>query len=322
MPAALESKTKTDRRVPRLKSKSAPAAESSAHAGRTTPEPEPAELEDCAQAWLRRAGRVPLLTHAQEIDLAARLEAATTPRAAAAARDAMVLANLRMVASVARKYLGHGLPLEDLMQEGIIGLMRAVERFDYRKGYRFSTYAIWWIRRSITRAIADQSRVIRLPVHVTDTLCRMNRVRTELRERTGRPPSRAEIADALGMTEEKVNELLRNTVQPLSLEMPVGEEGEGRLADLIPAPDTSNPAMASNALALKDEISAVLSDLSDRERDVIELRYGLRGERPHTLEEVGQALEVTRERVRQIEHLALNKMRRRNKGRNLHELLA
>ncbi|HZP84759.1 MAG TPA: sigma-70 family RNA polymerase sigma factor [Chthonomonadaceae bacterium] len=284
-------------------------------------EPGPSELEECTQAWLRRAGRFSLLTHEQEIALARRMENPRHPQDARDAKDTLVAANLRLVASVARRYLGHGLPIEDLMQEGTIGLIRAVERFNYRKGYRFSTYAIWWIRRAISRAIADQARLIRLPVHVTDTLGRINRARGTLRERLGRAPTRAELAEAVKMSEERLGELLRGAIEPLSLETPIGEEGESRLADLIPASDVHNPVAEATRGALREELMAALDELTERERDVILLRYGLDGDEPRTLEEVGRALEVTRERVRQIESSALAKLRKRSRNRRLRELI-
>jgi RNA polymerase primary sigma factor len=237
------------------------------------------------------------------------------------AKDTLILANLRLVASVARRYMGHGMPVEDLMQEGTIGLIRAVERYNYRKGYRFSTYAIWWIRRAISRAIADQARLIRLPVHVTDTLGRINKARGTLRERLGRMPTRAELAQALTMSEEKLTELLKGAIEPLSLETPIGEEGESRLADLIPASDVHNPVAEATRGALREELMAALDELTERERDVILLRYGLDGDEPRTLEEVGRALEVTRERVRQIESSALAKLRKRTRNRRLRELI-
>ena len=282
-----------------------------------------AELEESTQVWLRRAGRTALLTHDQEITLAKRLEAARAKGnrlEEQRAKDSLVMANLRLVASVARRYLGHGMPMEDLMQEGTIGLMRAVDRFNYNKGYRFSTYAIWWIRRSISRAIADQSRLIRLPVHVTDTLGRLNKTRSSLRERLGRTPTRAELAQAMKMTEQKLNDLLKGTVQPLSLETPIGEAGESRLADLIPATDAQNPVAEADRGALRDELELAMGDLTEREKDVIKLRYGLGGDEPRTLEEVGRALDVTRERVRQIESSAFAKLRKRHRTRRLREL--
>ncbi len=288
----------------------------------TTEELEPAvELEESTQAWLRRAGRVALLTHDQEIALARRMEDPRSLVDAKNAKDTLVSANLRLVASVARRYLGHGMPIEDLMQEGTIGLIRAVERFNYRKGYRFSTYAIWWIRRAISRAIADQARLIRLPVHVTDTLGRINKTRGTLRERLGRMPTRSELAEAMTMTEEKLSELLRGAIEPLSLETPIGEEGESRLADLIPAPDAHNPLAEATRSALRDELMIALDELTPREKDVIMLRYGLDGDEPRTLEQVGKALEVTRERVRQIEASALAKLRKRGRTRRMRELM-
>lgn len=292
----------------------------------TPEELEPAvELEESTQAWLRRAGKVSLLTHQEEIALSKRIEIARNRGCELderRAKEALILANLRLVASVARRYLGHGMPIEDLMQEGTIGLMRAVERFNYRKGYRFSTYAIWWIRRAISRAIADQARLIRLPVHVTDTLGRINKTRGTLRERLGRMPTRAELASALNMTEEKLSDLIRGAIEPLSLETPIGEEGESRLADLIPAKDEHNPVSEATRGALRDELMAALDELTPREKDVIMLRYGLDGDEPRTLEEVGRALEVTRERVRQIESSALGKLRKRGRNRRLRDLMS
>ena len=279
------------------------------------------ELEESTQAWLRRAGRVSLLTHEQEIALSKRMESPRSALDAEEAKNVLVMSNLRLVASVARRYLGHGMPIEDLMQEGTIGLIRAVERFNYRKGYRFSTYAIWWIRRAISRAIADQARLIRLPVHVTDTLGRINKTRGALREKLGRMPTRAELAANMSMTEEKLSELLRGAVEPMSLETPIGEEGESRLADLIPATDAQNPVAEATRGALREELMLALEELTDREKSVIMLRYGLDGDEPRTLEEVGRALEVTRERVRQIETSALGKLRKRSKTRRLRELL-
>ena len=278
------------------------------------------ELEESTQAWLRRAGRVSLLSHEQEITLARRMESPRSAMDAEHAKNELVMSNLRLVASVARRYLGHGMPIEDLMQEGTIGLIRAVERFNYRKGYRFSTYAIWWIRRAISRAIADQARLIRLPVHVTDTLGRVNKTRSTLREKLGRMPTRAELAGAMSMTEEKLSELLRGAVEPMSLEMPIGEEGESRLADLIPATDAQNPLAEATRGALREELMRALDELTTREKDVIMLRYGLDGDEPRTLEEVGRALEVTRERVRQIETSALGKLRKHGR-RRLRELV-
>ena len=286
-------------------------------------EPEPtAELEESTQAWLRRAGKVALLTHEQEISLARRMETPKSPRDFEDARGVLISANLRLVASVARRYLGHGMPIEDLMQEGTIGLMRAVERFNYKKNFRFSTYAIWWIRRAISRAIADQARLIRLPVHVTDTLGRINKTRGALREKLGRMPTRAELAEGMSMTEEKLSELMRGAIEPLSLETPIGEEGESRLADLIPAPDAHNPVAEATRGALRDELEAALDELTPREKEVIRLRYGLDGNEPRTLEEVGREMEVTRERVRQIESSALGKLRKRGKSRRLKDLMS
>lgn len=259
---------------------------------------------EMADTWMAVSSRVPLLTPAQEVRLAKRVEAGDSR-----AREALITANVRLVASVARRYLGRGLPLEDLMQEGTIGLIRAVEKYNYRRGYRFSTYATHWIRQAISRSLANQGRSIRLPAHVVDTLGRVSRTRDELFQRLGRPPTRQELAQSTGLTEQKLVQLLRSAIQPVSLEMPVGEAGDTRLSDFIPAGEDSSPAARVFSHIVREELEHVLSVLTPRERDVLVLRFGLMDEDPHTLEETGRRLHITRERARQIEGKALEKLR-------------
>lgn len=282
------------------------------------------ELEESAQAWLRTAGRAALLTPEQEVRLARRIEEARArcdAEGERAAKHLMVLANLRLVASVARRYAGHGLPLEDLMQEGTMGLMRAVDGYSYRRGYRFSTYAIWWIRRSVSRAIADQSRVIRLPVHVTDTLARLNKTRAEMQIRLGRNPTQAELATEMQMPEQKLARAMRGAVATLSLDAPASEDGAGRLADRLPAAESESPLEESARQRMRAAIGEALNDLTPREREVVVLRYGLDGGEARTLEQVGRELAITRERVRQIETSALARLRQRDHTARLRDLI-
>jgi RNA polymerase primary sigma factor len=252
-----------------------------------------------------KSGKTPLLTAAQEIVLAKRIE-----HGDAHAREELLNSNVRLVASVARRYLGRGLPLEDLMQEGMIGLMRAIDKYNYRKGYRFSTYATHWIRQAVSRALANQGRSIRLPAHVVDAISRIARVRDELFQKLGRLPTRTEVALAADITEKKLIQLLRSAAHPVSLESPVGEEGESRLGDFIPAGEESSPAARAFRTLVHDELEHALNaHLTPREKDVLSLRYGLGDEDPHTLEETGRRLHITRERARQIESKALDKLR-------------
>ncbi len=281
--------------------------------------PEPASKVG-VPAWLQRAGRGTLLTHEQEIALAQRMESAREQlnrKEEERIKERLVAANLRLVATVARRYAGHGLPLEDLMQEGTIGLMTAVERFDWRKGYRFSTYAIWWIRSAINRAIVDQAGLIRLPAHITDTLSRISKLQGILAQRLGRMPTEAEIAAEIGMSETDLSELLRDSVEPVSLDAPVDEQGSSRLADMIPDTDTQDPVAAVTRYSLQDAIQNALEELLPREKQVLHLRYGLDGNEPHTLEETSRALKLTRVMVYKIETLALKKLRRRDQIQHL-----
>ena len=273
---------------------------------------------DLADVWTMKSGKTPLLTPAQEIVLAKRVEHGDLR-----AKEELVNANVRLVASVARRYLGRGLPLEDLMQEGLIGLMRAIEKYNYRKGYRFSTYATHWIRQAVSRALANQGRSIRLPAHVVDAIGRVARVRDELFQKLGRLPTRAEVAETANIPEKKLVQLLRSAAHPVSLEAPIGETGESRLGDFIPAGSESSPADRVFQLLVHEELERALNaHLTPREKDVLSLRYGLGEEDPHTLEETGRRLHITRERARQIESKALEKMRHMHANSPLREVVS
>jgi RNA polymerase primary sigma factor len=272
---------------------------------------------DIPDMWMMRGGKAPLLTSAQEIILAKRVE-----RGDQKAREELLDANVRLVASVARRYLGRGLTLEDLMQEGMIGLIRAIEKYNYRKGYRFSTYATHWIRQAVSRALANQGRSIRLPAHVVDAIGRIARVREELFQKLGRLPTRPEVAEAAGITEKKLIQLLKNAAHPVSLESPVGEEGESRLGDFIPATDDSSPTNRVFKHLVIEELERALNTLTPREKEVVILRFGLDEEDPHTLEETGRRLHITRERARQIEAKALEKLRHAHVASRLREAVA
>jgi RNA polymerase primary sigma factor len=266
--------------------------------------------------YLREIGRVPLLTAAQEISLAKRIEHRDM-----SAKAELIEANLRLVVSVAKRYVGRGLAFLDLIQEGNLGLIRAVEKFDYRKGFKFSTYATWWIRQAITRAIADQARTIRVPVHMVETINRLSRVQRQLLQDLGREPSVEELAAELEVTPQRVREIQKIAQEPVSLETPVGEEEDSELGDLIEDRGVLGPADATAVLLRREELEEVLSHLSHRERKVLELRFGLRGEEPRTLEEVGQRFGVTRERIRQIEAKTLNKLHAYRDTQRLREFL-
>lgn len=260
---------------------------------------------EMADTWMLKGGKSPLLTAAQELTLAKRVEHGDQT-----AVEELVNANVRLVASVARRYLGRGLPLEDLMQEGIIGLLRAVQKYNYRKGYRFSTYATHWIRQAVSRSLANQGRSIRLPAHVVDAIGRVMRVREELIQKMGRAPTRTELAEAAGVTEKKLLHLIKSAAQPVSLEAPVGPEGEARLGDFVQADEESSPSDRAFRYLVSHEIEHALNTLAPREKEVIILRFGLGDEDPHTLEETGRRLHITRERARQIEAKAMEKLRK------------
>jgi RNA polymerase primary sigma factor len=270
---------------------------------------------DSLRLYLRSIGRVELLTADQEIDLAKRIE-----KGDMAAKRHMVEANLRLVVSIAKGYLGRGLSFLDLIQEGSLGLIRAVEKFDYRRGYKFSTYATWWIRQAVTRAIADKARTIRIPVHMVEKLNRVTHVERQLVQRYGREPEPEEIAKELQVTVREVRDILRVSQMPVSLEKPVGDEDESELGDFVADEATEEPFEAATENLQREDIQKALDSLPERERQVIELRYGLRGHEPLTLEEVGRAFGVTRERVRQIENNTLKKLKQLPEAQRLREL--
>ena len=258
---------------------------------------------DSLRLYLREIGKVPLLTADQEVTLAKRIE-----RGDMGAKTAMIEANLRLVVSIAKGYLGRGLSFLDLIQEGSLGLIRAVEKFDYRKGYKFSTYATWWIRQAVTRAIADKARTIRIPVHMVEKLNKVVHIERQLVQRLGREPSPEEIAEELEMTTEEVREILRMSQLPISLEKPIGEEEDSSLGDFVEDEQAESPFDTAQLSLRREDVEMALNALPRREREVIELRYGLLGGEPRTLEEVGRAFGVTRERIRQIENNTLKKL--------------
>ncbi len=280
-------------------------------AGGAGPEPEVeverAESEittDALQLFLKDIGKVPLLTAAQEVELAKRIE-----RGDHGAKQAMVEANLRLVVSIAKRYRNQGLPFLDLIQEGTIGLVRAAEKFDYRKGFKFSTYATWWIRQAVARAIADKGRTIRMPVHVVEKLNRILRSERKLRAERGREPSIEEIARDVDMTSDEVEHIRRSAQTPVSLEKPVGDDDESEFGHFLADDSTPLPDELAETTLQREALRTILGSLSERERKVLELRYGLDGHQPRTLDEVGRAFNVTRERIRQIEHQGLKKLR-------------
>lgn len=271
---------------------------------------------DPVRMYLKEIGKIPLLTAEEELEVAKRLAAGDEE-----AHKTMVEANLRLVVSIAKRYVGRGLQFLDLIQEGNFGLIKAVGKFDYTKGYKFSTYATWWIRQAISRAIADHARTIRIPVHMVETINRVSRAQHELVQELGRDPSTSEIAGRLHISEEKVEEILRVSQEPISLETPVGEEDDSHLGDFIQDEDASEPADAASYMMLKEQLADVLKTLSDREAKVLRLRYGLDDGKMHTLEEVGEEFNVTRERIRQIEAKALRKLRHPSRSKLLKDFM-
>ena len=272
--------------------------------------------DDSVRLYLREIGKIPLLTGAQEVMLAKRIEQGDK-----AAKDAMAEANMRLVVSIAKKYIGRGLDLLDLIQEGNTGLLRAVEKFDYTKGYKFSTYATWWIRQAITRAIADQARTIRIPVHMVETINKLIRTQRRLVQELGREPLPEEIAAEMEIDVEKVNHIIKIKQDIVSLEAPVGEEEDSKLGDFIPDEDSLTPEEAATHQLLKEHVNQVLELLTPREQKILRMRFGLIDGRSHTLEEVGQEFGVTRERIRQIEAKALAKLRKHRDSKKLRDYL-
>jgi len=271
--------------------------------------------EDAVRLYLRSIGRVPLLTREDEVRLAKRIEQNDM-----SAKNALIEANLRLVVSIAKRYTGRGLTLLDLIQEGNLGLIRAVEKFDYTRGYKFSTYATWWIRQAITRAIADQARTIRVPVHMVETINKLARVQRQLHQELGREATTDEIAAELGLEPERVAEIQRIAQEPVSLQSPIGEE-ESDLGDFIEDADAVVPIEAAAFIMLQDQLERVLRELAEREQRIIQLRFGLTDGHPRTLEEVGREFGVTRERIRQIESKTLAKLRHPSRAQMLREYL-
>lgn len=278
--------------------------------------PEGVSLEDPVRMYLKEIGKVPLLTADQETDLAQRME-----KGDEVARKQLAEANLRLVVSIAKRYVGRGMLFLDLIQEGNMGLIKAVEKFDYRKGYKFSTYATWWIRQAITRAIADQARTIRIPVHMVETINKLTRVSRQLLQELGREPSPEEIAEEMDIPVDRVREIQKISQEPVSLETPIGEEEDSHLGDFLPDDDVPAPSEAAASMILKEQLVEVLGTLTEREQKVLRLRFGLDDGRARTLEEVGKEFNVTRERIRQIEAKALRKLRHPSRSRKLKEFL-
>jgi RNA polymerase primary sigma factor len=272
--------------------------------------------DDSVRMYLREIGKIPLLTSAEEVDLAKRILAGDKQ-----AKKRLAEANMRLVVSIAKKYIGRGLDLLDLIQEGNTGLLRAVVKFDHTKGYKFSTYATWWIRQAVTRAIADQARTIRIPVHMVETINKLIRTQRRLVQELGREPLPGEIAQEMGIELEKVNYILKIKEDTVSIESPVGEEEDSRLADFIEDKESVTPAEAATHQLLKEDITQVLQILTPREQRILRMRLGLDGGRPHTLEETGQEFGVTRERIRQIEFKALQKLRKHRESKKLKDYL-
>ena len=278
--------------------------------------PEGISIDDPVRMYLKEIGKVPLLTAEEEIEIAKRLETGDEE-----AKKKLSEANLRLVVSIAKRYVGRGMLFLDLIQEGNLGLIKAVEKFDYRKGFKFSTYATWWIRQAITRAIADQARTIRIPVHMVETINKLIRVSRQLLQQYGREPTPEEIAKEMGISEAKVREIIKIAQEPVSLETPLGEEEDSHLGDFIADDDTPAPAEAASFALMKEQLLDVLDTLTPREEKVLRLRFGLDDGRQRTLEEVGKEFNVTRERIRQIEAKALRKLRHPSRSKKLKDYL-
>lgn len=278
--------------------------------------PEGISIDDPVRMYLKEIGKVPLLSAAEEIEIAKRMADGDQD-----AKKQLAEANLRLVVSVAKRYVGRGMLFLDLIQEGNLGLIKAVEKFDYRKGYKFSTYATWWIRQAITRAIADQARTIRIPVHMVETINKLIRVNRQLLQEYGREPRPDEIAREMGISEEKVREIIKVAQEPVSLETPIGEEEDSHLGDFIPDDDAPAPAEVAAFTLLKEQLMEVLDTLTPREEKVLRLRFGLDDGKARTLEEVGREFNVTRERIRQIEAKALRKLRHPSRSKKLKDFL-
>ncbi len=278
--------------------------------------PEGISIDDPVRMYLKEIGRVPLLTPEEEIELAKRIEQGDEE-----AKRRLAEANLRLVVSIAKRYVGRGMLFLDLIQEGNLGLIKAVEKFDYRKGYKFSTYATWWIRQAITRAIADQARTIRIPVHMVETINKLIRVSRQLLQEYGRDPTPEEIAKEMNISEEKVRDILKIAQEPVSLETPIGEEEDSHLGDFIEDQEARAPAEEASFTMLREQLDEVLTTLTDREQKVLRLRFGLDDGRARTLEEVGQRFGVTRERIRQIEAKTLRKLRHPSRSKKLKDYL-
>ncbi|MFD1466195.1 RNA polymerase sigma factor RpoD [Lapidilactobacillus mulanensis] len=274
------------------------------------------KINDPVRMYLKEIGRVPLLKAEQEVELALKIEQGDQ-----VAKQALAEANLRLVVSIAKRYVGRGMQFLDLIQEGNMGLMKAVEKFDYRKGFKFSTYATWWIRQAITRAIADQARTIRIPVHMVETINKLIRIQRQLLQDLGREPTPEEIGAEMDMPTEKVREILKIAQEPVSLETPIGEEDDSHLGDFIEDHDATSPEDHASYELLKEQLESVLDTLTDREENVLRLRFGLDDGRTRTLEEVGKVFGVTRERIRQIEAKALRKLRHPSRSNQLKDFL-
>ena len=278
--------------------------------------PDSISVDDHVRMYLKEIGKVPLLTSEEEIDLAKRMSEGDEE-----AKKRLTEANLRLVVSIAKRYVGRGMLFLDLIQEGNLGLIKAVEKFDYVKGYKFSTYATWWIRQAITRAIADQARTIRIPVHMVETINKLIRVSRQLLQELGRDPQPEEIAKEMNMSIDKVREIMKIAQEPVSLETPIGEEEDSHLGDFIPDDDAPAPSELASFMLLKEQLMGVLDSLTSREEKVLRLRFGLDDGRPRTLEEVGKVFNVTRERIRQIEAKALRKLRHPSRSKKLKDFL-